>query len=360
VDTATKEGILSTPTDKLEAWLAEKGQPRFRVKQIWQWIVQKRVVEFERMTDLPAPLRQELVNHWTPLGTQIARANVDGDGTTKLLVRLRDGEHLECVLIPEDERRTVCLSTQVGCGMGCVFCASGLKGVVRNLSSEEMIEQLVWLQLRLPADERINHIVVMGMGEPLANLDNLLATLDFATSTNGLGISARHITISSVGLPSRIRQLATTGKSYHLAISLHAPNNDLRQRIVPTAEKIDLRDILSAADFFREKTGRQVTFEYVLLAGINDQPEHASQLVRLLAQRDAMINLIPYNPVAGLPYQTPPAERSRAFAETLRRAGYTAKIRKRKGSKINAACGQLRRVHEQIVPLSGTLPGDQP
>jgi 23S rRNA (adenine2503-C2)-methyltransferase len=360
VDSVAKEGILSATADRLETWLAEKGQPKFRSKQIRQWIVQKRVVDFERMTDLPAPLRQELASQWTPLASTIARESIDADGTTKLLIRLADGENVECVLIPEDERRTVCLSTQVGCGMGCVFCASGLKGVVRNLSSEEMIEELVWLNLRLPENERLNHIVVMGMGEPLANLDHLLKALDFATSPHGLGIGARNITISTVGLPGRIRQLAAVGKPYHLAVSLHAPNNELRQNIVPTAEKIDLNEILSAADFFREKTGRQVTFEYVLLGGINDLPEHASQLVRLLAQRDAMINLIPYNPVSGLPYRTPAPERSKGFADTLRRAGYTVKIRKRKGSKINAACGQLRRVHEEIVPLTPTLPGEKP
>ncbi|MBY0586837.1 23S rRNA (adenine(2503)-C(2))-methyltransferase RlmN [bacterium] len=347
-----KESIFSASDDRLQSWLEERGQPRFRVPQIRQWIVQRRVVDFEKMTDLPAGLRTELAEHWVPLASSIAKENVDADGTTKLLVRLADGEHVECVLIPEGERRTVCLSTQVGCGMGCVFCASGLKGVVRNLTSLEMMEQLVWLNLRQSATDRLNHVVVMGMGEPLANLDNLMVALEFATNDKGLGISARNITISTVGLPGRIRQLAMLGKPYHLAVSLHAPNNELRQQIVPTAEKIELKDILSAADHFRDKTGRQVTFEYVLLGGINDQAEHASQLVRLLAQRDAMINLIPYNPVSGLSYRTPMPGQSRDFAMTLRRAGYTVKIRKRKGSKINAACGQLRRVHQDVVSLT--------
>lgn len=358
VDSTVKGAILTGSDDSLVSWLAERGEPRFRAKQIREWIVHRRVVDFDKMTDLPLSLRGDLATSWTPLASAIARENIDADGTTKLLIRLADGEHVECVLIPEGDRRTVCLSTQVGCGMGCVFCASGLKGVVRNLTAPEMVEELVWLNLGLPASERLNHIVVMGMGEPLANLDNLLVALEFAVSEKGLGISARHITISTVGLPGRIRQLALVGKPYHLAVSLHAPNDTLRQQIVPTAEKIELKEILLAADEFREKTGRQVTFEYVLLGGINDLPEHASELVRLLGPRDAMINLIPYNPVSGLPYRTPTAERSLGFAETLRRAGYTVKIRKRKGSKINAACGQLRRVHEEVVPIHRHATGD--
>jgi 23S rRNA (adenine2503-C2)-methyltransferase len=195
----------------------------------------------------------------------------------------------------------------------------------------------------LPVGERLTHIVVMGMGEPLANLDNLLRTLEFATDPDGLGISARHVTISTVGLPGGIRRLAKAGKSYHLAVSLHAPNQELRERIVPTAEKVQLADILAAADFFRQETGRQVTFEYVLLAGVNDELRHAEELVELIGRRDAFVNLIPFNPVADLPYRTPSPERSQAFAGVLRACGVAVKTRKRKGASIDAACGQLRR-----------------
>src|SRR5439155_8231790 len=211
----------------------------------------------------------------------------------KLLLALQDGGQVECVLIQDESRRTACISTQVGCGMGCVFCASGLNGVERNLTVGEILEQLVRLRNLLPAEERLTHIVVMGMGEPLANLDNLLAALEIAGHKDGLGIGARHITISTVGLPAKIRRLAETGKQYHLAVSLHAPNDLLRTRIVPTNDKTGIPDILAAADEFFEKTGRQVTYEYVLLGGLNDSPREARELATRLRGRKAHVNLIP-------------------------------------------------------------------
>jgi 23S rRNA (adenine2503-C2)-methyltransferase len=236
--------------------------------------------------------------------------------------------------------------------MGCVFCASGLNGVVRNLTAGEILEQLVRLRNLLPAGERLSHIVVMGMGEPLANLDNLLAALDVAGAKDGLGIGARHVTISTVGLPARIRRLADLGKQYHLAVSLHAPNDPLRTRIVPTNEKTGLGPILEAADYFFETTGRQVTFEYVLLRGLNDSDAHAGELARLLRGRPAHVNLIPFNDVEGLPYRRPTDEAMAAFTARLRRDGVSVKVRKRKGSEIDAACGQLRR----RVETGGSLP----
>ena len=265
------------------------------------------------------------------------------DGTHKLLLQLPDGNRIECVLIQDAERRTACMSTQVGCGMGCVFCASGLNGVERNLTVGEILEQLIRLRNVLPLGERLTHIVVMGMGEPLANLDNLLEALEIAGDKDGLGIGARHITISTVGLPAKIRQLADAGKQYHLAVSLHAPNNELRTRIVPTNDKIGLPAILDAADYFFAKTGRQVTFEYVLLGGINDHWTHARELAVLLTGRKAHVNLIPFNEVEGLPYRRPTDEAISAFVAQLQRAGVSVKVRKRKGSEIDAACGQLRR-----------------
>ena len=221
------------------------------------------------MTDLPRDLRQRLAQEFTPLATHIVRHQRAGDGTQKLLLRLSDDQVIECVLIPENERRTACISTQVGCGMGCVFCASGLNGVVRNLTAGEILEQLLRLRNLLPLEERLTNIVVMGMGEPLANLDALLEALVTATSKAGLGIGARHVTISTVGLPAKIRRLADLGKPYHLAVSLHAPNDQLRTRIVPTNDKTGLKAILAAADYYFEKTGRQLTYEYVLLRGLN-------------------------------------------------------------------------------------------
>jgi 23S rRNA (adenine2503-C2)-methyltransferase len=340
---APPRGLLEVPGDELLAWLRDRGEPPLRARQLRRWLVATRATDFARMTDLPARLRQELKAEFTPLGSTVDRHLTSSDGTHKLLLRLRDGQVVECVLLPEADRRTVCVSTQVGCGMGCVFCASGLGGVVRNLTAAEILEQLLHARNLLPAQERLTHIVVMGMGEPLANLDNLLEALAVATARDGLGISGRHVTISTVGLPARIRRLADLGKAYHLAVSLHAPNDELRSRIVPTNEKTGLAPILEAADYFYSTTGRQVTYEYVLLREVNDRPEHAAQLARLLRGRQAHVNLIPFNDVAGLPYRRLTQGALTDFVGILRGAGLSVKVRKRKGADIDAACGQLRR-----------------
>jgi 23S rRNA (adenine2503-C2)-methyltransferase len=227
--------------------------------------------------------------------------------------------------------------------MGCVFCASGLEGVVRNLSAAEIVEQLLHARNLLPEHERLTHIVVMGMGEPLANLDHLMDALAVATSPHGLGIGARHVTVSTVGLPAKIRRFADLGKQYHLAVSLHAPNDELRSRVVPTNDQTGLAVILEAADYFYATTGRQVTYEYVLLRDVNDRPEHAAQLAALLRGRQAHVNLIPFNDVAGLPYRRLTQQALTDFLAILRGAGLSVHVRKRKGADVEAACGQLRR-----------------
>lgn len=339
----TLPAILDQSPEALRAWLAEHGQPPLRIKQIRRWLVAGRAESFEQMTDLPRDLRPALAESFSPLGSRLVVHQAARDGTHKLLLQLADRSRIECVLIQDAERRTACISTQVGCGMGCVFCASGLNGVERNLTVGEILEQLIRLRNLLPVGDRLTHIVVMGMGEPLANLANLLEALEIAGDKDGLGIGARHITISTVGLPARIRQLADAGKQYHLAVSLHAPNDEIRTRIVPTNDKIGLPAILDAADYFFAKTGRQVTFEYVILGGINDHWTHARELAALLAGRKAHVNLIPFNEVEGLPYRRPTDEAISAFVTQLQRAGVSVKVRKRKGSEIDAACGQLRR-----------------
>jgi 23S rRNA (adenine2503-C2)-methyltransferase len=338
-----RRGLLEVPPDELRAWLAARGHPPLRARQLRRWLVAGRATAFEQMTDLPLALRGELAEAFAPFGSSVARHLVARDGTHKLLLRLGDGQLVECVLLQEAERRTVCVSTQVGCGMGCVFCASGINGVVRNLTSAEILEQLLHARNLLPGNERLSHIVVMGMGEPLANLDALLDALAVATAPDGLGLSARHVTISTVGLPARIRRLADLGKAYHLAVSLHAPNDELRNRIVPTNNKVGLEAILDAADYFYATTGRQVTYEYVLLRDVNDRPEHAAELARLLRGRQAHVNLIPFNDVAGLPYRRPTQRGLDDFVAVLRQAHLSVKVRKRKGADIDAACGQLRR-----------------
>lgn len=338
-----KRPLLQLSTQELAAWLKENGQPAWYAKVIRRWVLVRRVTEFSGMSDLPQALRTTLAEMFMPLAASVVRHQLSTDGTRKLLVKVWDGEEIECVMIPDQARRTACISTQVGCGMACVFCASGLNGVMRNLEPGEILEQLVLLRNFLPPAERLSHIVVMGMGEPLANLDHLLAALADATSKDGLGIGARHVTISTVGLPPKIRRLAETGRQYHLAVSLHAPNEALRTQIVPTNRKTGLENILDAADEFYAKTGRQVTFEYVMLRGINDAPGHARELATLLQGRGAHINLIPFNEVPGLPYHRPSDASIKQFVEILRGDGLFVHVRKRKGSDISAACGQLRR-----------------
>ncbi len=335
---------------QLTAWLREHSQGAFRTAQVRQWLFEGRAVTFNEMTVLPMALRGELAQQFAIWTTRIATHQKSNDGTEKLLLDLSDRHQIECVLLRQGPlRRTICISTQVGCAMGCVFCASGLEGVARNLSTGEIIEQMLQLARLLPADERLSHIVVMGMGEPLANLDRLLPALAEATNSKGLSISPRRITISTVGLPDAIRRLAQESHPYHLAVSLHAPDDELRNRLVKVNAKIGIEAILAAAEEYFERTGRRLTFEYVLLAGINDQPQQAHTLADLLAGRTALLNVIPYNPVAGLPYGTPSDATVTRFCTILENAGIAIKVRRRKGDEIDAACGQLRRSRQLVI-----------
>ena len=335
--------LLDPSPEPLVSWLKEHGYPAFRAGQIRKWLFENRAGGFADMTDLPKKLREELAADWTLWTSQVVRHQTAPDGTEKLLLQLQDGGRIECVLLRDGDRRSICISTQVGCAMGCVFCASGLDGVDRNLTSGEIVEQMLLLQRLLPVEERLSHIVVMGMGEPLANLDNLLPALDIASSEKGLGISHRRITISTVGLPVPLDRLTARGSAYQLAVSLHAPNDEIRTQIVPTNKSTGLADILAAADRYFLVSGRRLTFEYVLLAEINDRPEHAEELVHLLQGRTMLLNVIPYNPVAGLPYKTPSGNAINRFRDILVAGGINVKFRQRKGREIDAACGQLRR-----------------
>ncbi len=341
--------LLDLPFDELRGWLKERGYPAFRAGQLLAWVLHRRAESFESMSDLPKKLREELNATYRLWTAQIAAHQKSDDGTEKLLMQLADGGRIECVLLREESRRSICVSSQVGCAMGCVFCASGLDGVDRNLSRGEILEQMLRLQRLLPEEERLSHIVMMGMGEPLANLDAVLAALEVARDPQGLGISPRRITISTVGLPAAIDRLAKYSTPFHLAISLHAPNNALRDRLVPVNAKIGIDDILSSADRYFEATGRRLTFEYVLLSGINDTPQCALELVRLLRGRVSMLNVIPYNPVAGLPYQTPSTQAIHEFRNFLLEGGINIMFRQRKGDGIDAACGQLRRNRSEVV-----------
>ncbi|MEM1224348.1 MAG: 23S rRNA (adenine(2503)-C(2))-methyltransferase RlmN [Planctomycetota bacterium] len=339
----TRPHLLSWTIEELSDWLGQHGHRTFRAKQIWRWIYQGRASSFEQMTDLPARLRQQLEQSFELFTGVEVTASSSQDGTEKLLVRLSGGGEIECVLLRDGSRRSICVSSQVGCAMGCVFCASGLDGVERNLTNGEIVEQMLRLQQRLDDGERLSHIVMMGMGEPLANLPGVLAALEVAKSPTGLGISPRRITISTVGLPPAIDKLASSGIPYNLAVSLHAPNDELRSKIVPVNDKIGIDAVLSAADRYFESSGRRLTFEYVLLGHVNDGDDHARQLASLMRRRNVLLNIIPYNPVEGLPYQTPTAQSITRFRDILQDGGVNIQFRQRKGDEIDAACGQLRR-----------------
>ena len=335
--------LLQPDPQPLTDWLAQHGQPAYRADQIRKWLFARRAGSLEEMTDLPTSLRSALAEDFRIWTTRIVAHRRAGDGTEKLLLELADGGQIECVLLRDGPRRTICLSTQVGCAMGCVFCASGLDGVERNLTACEIVEQMLQLQRLLEQDERLSHIVMMGMGEPLANLDHLLPALELASSPTGLAISARRITISTVGLPKAIHRLADGQCRYHLAVSLHAADDALRSKLVPVNKSAGLDQILAAADRYFDVSGRRLTFEYVLLAGVNDHDAHAHDLAKLLRGRAALVNLIPFNPVKGLPYRTPSGRSTAQFRQILELGGLTVKTRQRKGERINAACGQLRR-----------------
>ena len=368
--------------------MLEHDQRPYRAAQIRKWIFEKRAGSWEQMTDLPRGLREQLAAEFDIWSAEIAVHRKDDDGTEKLLLTLADGqssrhspnavrsEHeasetdlatsqqlspaaddtrsvlatvkgplqIECVLLRDDKGHcSMCISTQVGCAMKCAFCATGLGGMIRNLTTGEILEQMLQLQRLLGPEERLSHVVCMGMGEPLANLDRLMPALAAASAKDGLGIGVRKITISTVGLPVGIRRLAEQNCQYHLAVSLHAPNDELRTRLMPTNRHIGIEAVLAAADEYFEKTGRRVTYEYILLAGVNDGPTEAQQLVALLRGRPSLINLIPYNPVRGLKFRTPQASAVARFVESLQRGGLNVAIRHRKGARIDAACGQLRR-----------------
>lgn len=350
-----KQSFLRLTENDLASWLKDRGHPAYRAKQVRSWIFQNRARDFGDMTDLPQKLRAELDAEFELWTTTTSNHQKSWDGTEKLLLQLRDHDELqgrgriECVLIRDQERRSICISSQVGCAMGCVFCASGLDGVDRNLETHEILEQMLVLQRLLPVEERLSHIVVMGMGEPLANLDELLPALDWASRPYGLGISPRRITISTVGLPKQLDRLTAESPRYHLAVSLHAPNDELRNQLVPVNRAIGIEEVLASADRYFEASGRKLTFEYVLLGELNDHPTHASELAERLRGRTAMLNVIPYNPVAGLPYRTPSPMAQRRFREILERAGVNVQFRERKGDEINAACGQLRRLSQTVT-----------
>jgi 23S rRNA (adenine2503-C2)-methyltransferase len=352
-----KQHLFSIAPDELAEHLREIGEPSYRAKQIVQWIYERDVTDWAGMTNLSKLLRDKLAERFDILSGEIIRRAASIDGTVKLLIRWPDGATSECVMIPTDMQKTACLSSQVGCPVGCRFCASGLDGLQRNLTTGEIVEQaLLARREAVAAGDRLSNVVFMGLGEPLANYDHVLQAVRTLNADWGFNIGARKITISTVGLPNQIRKLAHEGLQLNLALSLHAPNDALRQELIPWAEKIGIKDLSDACATYFEMTGREITLEYTLLAGVNDTDQNARDLARFVHRLRCNVNLLRYNPVESLPYRRPTSEAAHAFQERLRSLGVNAHIRKSRGKDIDAACGQLRRREMQgAAPTSLTV-----
>jgi 23S rRNA (adenine2503-C2)-methyltransferase len=323
--------------------LNEMGEKPFRAKQIFHWVYEKRVADWDKMTDLSGALRLKLKERFSLSSLKKKRELESEDRETiKFLWELADGKLVESVLILSSERRTVCVSSQVGCPARCAFCASGKEGLKRHLTAEEIFEQVYTIDQYLhEKGERVSHVVFMGMGEPLDNYDQVLKAIRLLNDPSRLNISQRRITISTVGVLDGIRQLGEEKLQVNLVLSLHAPNQHIRKKIIPYARKFDLSELLIAMQDYAAKSGRDITYEYTLLAGINDQEVHALELAELLKGQQCSVNLIPYNPVEGLNLQRPNRERIDAFSEILTKKRIVTTQRYTKGKDIAAACGQL-------------------
>ncbi len=317
----------------------------YQGKQIYRWLHKKQVFDFERMTDLSKDLRRRLVSDCAPAQLQLLHVSEStrSSGTKKALLRLADGETVETVLIRDRDRITLCLSTQVGCAVKCAFCATGMSGYARNLNAGEIVEQALYVLAGEDLEGRSPNIVYMGMGEPFRNYDATVKSIRLLMSPDGLGIGARRITVSTVGEVKGIEQFAEEGWQVRLSISLHAANDELRSRLIPLNRKYPLDALIKAVNNYVNKTGRQVTFEWTLMNGVNDSPQDADELIKIASPLKSSVNLIPLNPVAGLPFAPPPMERCVAFRDQLAKAGVTTTLRKERGQDIDAACGQLRR-----------------
>lgn len=335
---------------QLRAFFQALGEPPFRAKQVFRWIHKRGVADWAAMTDLPRSLRERLAQTAVIGRARVLERREDRrDGTVKFLLELADGETVETVLLPHDYGRSVCVSTQVGCRMGCAFCASTVGGLVRQLTAGEMLEQVLTVQRDLGPDERVSHVVMMGIGEPLENYEQVVRFMRLLHDPDGMGISYRNMTVSTSGLVPGIKRLAREGLPVTLAVSLHAPNDDLRSRLMPVNRRFGIRELLAACDEYAEITGRRVTYEYALIDGINDLPELARELAGLLKGRLCHVNLIPLNP-SGRGLAGSPPEKVRRFAETLRRYGISTTVRREMGAGIEAACGQLRRLAMRRSP----------
>lgn len=333
----TDEVLLGKSLTELTAWVRERGQPAYRGKQLYQWLYQKGARSLLDITVLPKTWREAMADY--PIGrSTIHYRSVAPDETRKYLLQLEDGLIIEAVGIPTAKRLTVCVSSQVGCPMDCDFCATGKGGFTRNLKAYEIIDQVLTVQSDF--QQRVSNVVFMGMGEPMANLNEVVAAIK--SLNQDVGIAARSLTVSTVGIPGKIKQLAQYKLQIVLAVSLHASNQTLRQQLIPSAKKYTLDRLLDECRDYVRITGRRVTFEYILLAGINDLPENARELARQLRGFQTHVNLIPYNPISEVDYQRPNQQRIKEFSDVLATANIAVSVRYSRGLEADAACGQLR------------------
>jgi len=359
VKTADKTDLQSLLLSELHEQLCNAGEPSYRAGQIMEWVYKKRVPSIGKMTNLPTRVRNWLDEKFSLSKIDIVRTLGARDTTRKFLLRLSDGNLIESVLIPASpalyggraDRRTICVSTQVGCAYGCKFCASGLEGFSRNLRADEIINQLIALESA--TGEKIDNIVFMGMGEPLANLQNVLRAIRIINADWGLNIGARHITISTSGLAPQIRKLAEEPLQIRLAVSLHGATDEVRNRIMPINRRYNIETLLSACDYYNSHKKQRLTFEYILISDVNDSDEQARLLSRHAHRLSAKVNLIPYNSVSGLPWRRPSEKRQETFLSILRAKDIPATLRREKGHDIDAACGQLRLQTERAELTKG-------
>lgn len=329
--------LLGATLAELTAWVQEQGQPAYRGDQLYDWIYHKGVRSLTEISVFPKQWRSTLAEVEIGRST-LHHRSVAPDHTVKYLLRLADGQIIETVGIPTEKRLTVCVSSQVGCPMACDFCATGKGGFSRNLTRPEIIDQVLTVQADF--QRRVSHIVFMGMGEPLLNTKNVVGAIK--SLNQDVGISQRSMTLSTVGIRDRIHQLAQHHLQVTLAVSLHASNQALRSQLIPSAESYPLKDLLAECREYVQVTGRRITFEYVLLGGVNDQPEHATQLSQLLRGFQSHVNLIPYNPIREANYQRPNSHRIQTFVNALRQQQIAVSVRYSRGLEADAACGQLR------------------
>ncbi len=347
-DKKAPQSLLGMMPREVEALIKEMGEPGFRAKQVVEWTFVRRVANIEAMTNLPKALRERLKERLVTRSMTIATVSGSADTTRKFLLKLNDGRYVETVLIPanpalyggKSDRRTLCVSSQVGCAYDCKFCASGLAGFTRNLTAGEIVEQIV--QVEAHTGERVDNLVFMGMGEPLANFSNLIKAIEILNAEWGIGIGARHMTVSTSGLAPQIQKLADFPLQIRLAISLHGATDPVRNEIMPVNRKYPLAELFEALEAWNAKRKQFLTFEFILIEDVNDSLDQARMLAKRARSVNAKVNLIPYNTVDGLPWKRPSEQRQDAFLEVLTSAGVTATLRREKGHDIAAACGQLR------------------